>query len=86
MREDKIGEITHFFGKPMVAAIKVTGEGLKVGDTIHIKGKTHDFSQVIESMQIEHQNITEAKPGDNIGVKVKEKVKEGDVVFKVLPD
>lgn len=86
MREEKVGEIKHYFGKPQVAAIKVTEGALKVGDTIHIKGKTHDVTQIVESMQIEHQTITEAKPGDDIGIKVKDKVKEGDIVFKVLPD
>jgi len=78
--EKKIGEVSHYFGKISVAAIKLAGE-LKVGDTIHIKGHTTDFEQLVDSIQIEHQNIQKAKKGDDIGIKVKEHVREGDEVF-----
>ena len=83
IKEVKIGEIAHYFGKISVAAIKLTDEGLKVGDTIHIKGHTSDFMQKIESIQIEHNSVTEAKKGEDIGIKVSEHVREKDEVYKV---
>ena len=82
--EKKIGEVTHYFGKLSVAAIKITDDSLKVGDTIHIKGHTSDFNQQIASMQIERKDIQEAKPGDNIGIKVKDHVRENDIIYKVI--
>ena len=78
--EKKVGEIAHYFGKIGVAAVKIKSE-LKVGDTIHIKGHTTDFEQVVDSMQIEHLSVPEAKKGDDIGIKVKDHVREGDEVF-----
>ena len=78
----EVGKVTHFFGHLSVAVIQVTGK-LKVGDTIHIKGATTDFTQKVNSMQIEHDKIQEAKKGDDIGMKVKEHVREHDVVFVV---
>ena len=79
-KEKKVGEVAHYFGKIGVAAIKIKGE-LKVGDTIHFKGHTTDFEQVVDSMQIEHQNVEKVKKGDDIGIKVKDHVREGDEVF-----
>ena len=79
-KEKKVGEIAHYFGKIMVAAIKVKAE-IKVGDTLHIKGHTTDFEQVVDSIQIEHESIAKAKKGDDIGIKVKDHVREGDEVF-----
>jgi putative protease len=79
-KEKKVGEIAHYFGKIMVAAIKVKAE-IKVGDTLHIKGHTTDFEQVVDSIQIEHESIPKAKKGDDIGIKVKDHVREGDEVF-----
>jgi translation elongation factor EF-1alpha len=84
MPEEKVGVVKDYFAKISVAGIDVTGR-LKVGDTIHIKGHTSDFEQVVESMQIEHQQVEEAKPGDAIGIKVKERCRGGDAVFKVTP-
>ena len=83
MEEKKIGEITHYFSNIGVAIIKIDKEGLKIGDTIHIKGHTSDFSQKIDSMQIEHKSVTEAKAKDEVGLKVKEHAREKDEVFKV---
>jgi putative protease len=83
MEKKEIGEITHFFGKIMVAAIKLT-DTLKVGEKISIEGTHTGFEQAVESMQIEKQNIEEAKPGDEIGIKVSERVREGDKVYKVM--
>lgn len=85
MPEEKIGEVSHYFGKISVAAIKITSGALSVGDTIRIKGKTTDLEQTIESIQIEHDSMESAKAGDDIGIKVKDKVREGDEVFKIVP-
>lgn len=82
-KEKLIGKITHCFGKISVAVIELTEEDLAVGETIHIKGKTTDFSQVVSSMQIEHQNVEKAKKGESTGLKVDQAVKEGDLVYKV---
>ncbi len=82
--EKKIGVVTHYFGKITVAIIKIEEEGLKVGDTIRFKGHTSDFTQKVESMELEHKAIQEAKVGESIGLKVSEHVREGDVVYKVI--
>ncbi len=84
MEEKKIGEVTHYFGHIGVAIVKIDKEGLKVGDTIHIKGATSDFQQKVESIQIEHKTVTEAKPRDMVGLKVKEHAREKDEVFKLV--
>ncbi len=83
MAEEEIGEVTHYFDKVEVAVLKLKGS-LKVGDTIHVKGPATDFEQSIDSMQIERKPIEEAKPGDDIGLKVKGPVKKGDKVFLVV--
>ena len=67
-----------------MAAIRLSEGSLKVGDKIHIVGHTSDFSQTIDSMQIENKNVQEAGPGADIGIKVNEKVREHDVVYKVV--
>lgn len=83
MEEKKVGEVIKFFGKISVAAIRLTDGVLKVGDKIHVVGHTTDVTQVVESMQIENKNVQEAGPGADIGVKVKERMREHDVVYKV---
>ena len=83
MEEHKIGEVIKFFGKIGVAAIRLTEGALKVGDTIRIVGHTSDFTQVIDSMQVENANVQEAGQGADIGIKVKERVREHDAVYKV---
>jgi translation initiation factor IF-2 len=82
MAEKKVGEVTHYWGKISVAGIKLT-DTLSVGDTIRILGATTDFEQTVGSMQIEHQNVETAKKGQEVGLKVKEKVRGGDTVHKV---
>ena len=82
MPEEEIGKVSDYFAKIGVAAIELTGS-LSVGDTIHIKGHTTDFEQKVESMQIEHQNVEKANPGDSIGIRVSERVRQHDVVYKV---
>lgn len=83
MTEEKIGFVEHYFDKIGVAAIKLTGS-LKVGDKIHIKGHTTDIEQSIDSIQIEHSSVPVAGSGADIGVKVKDKVRQHDEVFKVI--
>jgi translation initiation factor IF-2 len=83
MPEEEIGKISDYFRKIGVAAIEITQGTLSVGDTIRIKGHTTDFTQVVESMQIEHQNVQTAKAGDSIGIKVKDHVRDHDEVYKV---
>jgi putative protease len=83
MVEEKIGVVEHFFANINVAAIKITDGNLKVGDTIHIVGAHTDLKQKIDSMQIDRVPVQSVKPGDAVGIKVKEKVREHDVVYKV---
>lgn len=84
MEEKKVGVVIKFFAKIGVAAIQLTDDSLRVGDTIHIKGHTTDLTQGVGSMQIENQNVQEAGPGADIGVKVGDRVRENDVVYKVI--
>ncbi|HQP30432.1 MAG TPA: translation elongation factor-like protein [Deltaproteobacteria bacterium] len=77
-----IGKVSHYFGKISVAGIQLSGP-LKTGDRISIEGATTKFEEIIESMQIDNAKVTEAKAGDNIGIKVKEKARVGDDVFLV---
>jgi putative protease len=79
----QIGRITHFFPKINVAVIELKAP-LSVGDTIVIKGPNTDFEQVVDSMQIEHKNIQRAEEGQSIGLKVAERVRETDTVYKKL--
>ena len=77
----EVGRITHFFSKIDVAVIELKA-ALRVGDTIAIKGPTTDFEQRVDSMQIEHKNVQKAEPGQSIGLKVSQRVRETDAVFK----
>ena len=76
----EVGKITHYFEKIGVAVIEVTGK-LKAGDKIRIKGNTTDFEQEVDSMQMEHEQVKEAKKGMAIGMKVKDRVREHDVMY-----
>ena len=82
MPEKAVGKVSDFFARPVVAGIKMTGT-LKVGDTIHIMGHTTDIEMVVDSMQIDNANVTEAKKGDAVGIKVSDRVRRGDKVYKV---
>jgi translation elongation factor EF-Tu-like GTPase len=84
MEEKKVGEIIKYFGKINVAAIRLSEGSLKVGDTIHMVGHTTDITQTIDSMQIENKNVQEAGPGADIGIKVRDRVREHDIVYKVV--
>ena len=83
MPEEVIGKVMDFFARPVVAGIDLTGT-LRVGDTIHIKGHTTDMELAVESMQINNVDVEEAKAGDAIGIKVSERVRRGDTVYKVI--
>ncbi len=80
MGEKEIGNVSGYFSHVGVAAIKLSGK-LNAGDKIHIKGHTTDFEQEVGSMQIENKKVSEAKKGDHVGIKVKEKVRPNDTVF-----
>jgi len=82
MPEEEIGKIVHYYNNIEVGLIELTAS-LKAGDTIHIKGAHDDFTQSVESMQIEQDKIEEGKAGDTVGVKVTQKVHENDKVYKV---
>jgi translation elongation factor EF-1alpha len=86
MAERLIGKVTHYFGKAQVAAVEITDGQLSVGDTIRIKGHTSDWTQKVESIQVEHEQIQTAKPGDQIGIRVMEHAREHDEVYLVTPD
>jgi len=75
------GKVTHFYSKISVAVIQLTAP-LSVGDTILIKGDTTNLEQTVDSMQIEHENIQKAEAGKAIGLKVKDRVRPGDTVYK----
>ena len=81
MAEEKIGEITHYFDKIGVAIVKLSAP-LKVGDTIKVKGATTDFEQTVDSMQVDHREVESAKSGDELGIKVADKAREGDDVLR----
>lgn len=83
MQEVEIGKVTHYFGKASVAIIAITQGELKVGDTVRFKGHTSDFTEKIDSMQVEHQNVQKASPGESVGVRVNQHAREHDVVYKV---
>src|SRR5256886_6735428 len=81
--EERLGFVTHYYGHISVAAIRLESGPLRVGDTIRILGHTSDFRQRVDSMQIEHQSVTEAGKRQEIGIKVREHARENDEVYKV---
>jgi translation elongation factor EF-1alpha len=83
MTEQKVGEVVKFFSKIGVAAIKVTEGTIRVGDRVKFKGNSTDFEDQIQSMQIDNQPVEKAEAGQMIGIKVKDRVREQDVVFKI---
>jgi putative protease len=84
MAEIPIGKVTHFFGRLNVAALNLT-DTLRVGDTIHVLGRTTDLTERVDSMEIEHQSIQQAGPGDDVAIRVTGRVREHDTVYKVIP-
>jgi translation initiation factor IF-2 len=82
MAETEIGKVSEFFAKPVVAGIDLTA-GLKIGDKIHIKGHTTDMEMTIASMQVDNKSVAEAKKGQAVGIKVPDRARQGDTVYKV---
>ena len=81
--EEEIGKITHYFSKINVGVLELTKGDLRVGDTIHIKGHTTDIEFTVDSMQINNVNVEQGKAGDAVGIKVSDRVRRGDTVYKV---
>ncbi len=81
--ENKIGVVEDYFAKVSVIAVKLEDE-LKIADKIHIKGHTTDFIQEVDSIQIEHKTVSNANKGDSVGIKVKERCRKGDVLYKIV--
>lgn len=84
MKEKEIGVVSDYFAHIGVVAVEVTAGELNVGDTLHFKGHTTDFTERVESMQIEHSQVEKAKVGDSVGIKVKDRVRKHDRVYKVV--
>jgi len=82
MAEMSIGKVTHYFDHISVAVLQLT-EAIRVGDTIHFHGHSTDFNQTVDSLQLEHQAVSEGKPGQDVALKVVQKVHPNDAVFKV---
>ena len=83
MPEEVIGEVNDFFARPVVAGIALTA-ALEVGGKIHIKGHTTDIELTVDSMQINNVDVKQAKAGDDVGIKLSERVRRGDTVYKVI--
>lgn len=81
--EKLIGRVTHYYSRLQVGIVELTDGPLRVGDTVHIKGKHTDFVQTVDSIQLEHRNVDQADRGETVGIKVNEKVREHDQVFLV---
>jgi putative protease len=84
MSEEQVGIIVKFFAKPSVAAIEVTSGSIKKGDLLRFKGHTTDFTEEVASLEIDNQSVEEAKKGDLVGIKIKERVRENDKVYQVV--
>ena len=83
MAEQRIGEVIKFFSKPCVAAVKITDGEISVGDTIKFTGHTTDLTMVLDSIEVNNQRVPRAIVGDYVGIKVADRVRPGDEVFKV---
>jgi translation initiation factor IF-2 len=86
MKEIEVGHVADYFARIGVVAIEVTKEAIRVGDTLHFHGHTTDFNQTIDSMEVEHQKVEEAPVGSNVGIKVSDRVRTHDKVYKVVED
>jgi len=86
MEEKQIGFVSNYFSNISVAAVEITDGTVSVGDTLHFLGHTTDVESRVHSMQIELKSVTEAKKGDSVGIKVAEKVREKDKVYKIVTE
>ena len=80
--EERVGTVTHYYGHLSVAAVRVESGSLRIGDTIHVVGRTSDFRQRVESMQVEHEPVSEVRAGQEFGLKVTDHARENDIVYK----
>ncbi len=83
--EKRIGKVTHYYNRIRVAVVDLSGE-LRVGDVIHIRGRSTGFTQAVESMEIEHEKVESAGPDAEVAIKVTDRVRKGDGVYKVIED
>ena len=81
--EKLIGRITHYYSHLSVGIVELTDADLNLGDVVHVKGTHTDFNQTVDSIQLEHQGVSHAEKGKSVGLKVKEKIREHDQVFRV---
>jgi len=86
MEEEKIGFVSNYYSKISVAAVEITNGTVSLGDTLRFLGHTTNFEIKVDSMQIEHKSVTEAKKGDSFGVKIPERARRGDRVYKIIVD
>ena len=82
---ERIGVVTHYYSHLSVATLRLESGTLRVGDTIRVRGHTTDFSQRVDSLEVNHAPVTEVGPNDDFGLKVIEHAREHDVVYKVRP-
>ena len=80
---EEVGRVSGFFAHPSVAIVDLS-KPLKIGETVYVKGHTTDFQQTVESMQVDHQPVQEARPGDSVGLKVKDRCRQHDAVYKLV--
>src|SRR5256886_6802267 len=85
LERKKVGEVFHFYTKIGVAAIRVTDDGIAIGDTVQIQGPSTNLEQPVEALQIEHAVVSRAGPGQEVGMKVRDRVREKDFVYKLVP-
>ncbi|HYU05906.1 MAG TPA: hypothetical protein VEM77_01830 [Thermoplasmata archaeon] len=86
MERKKVGEVFHFYGKIGVAAIRLTDSTLAIGDTVQIQGPTTNVEQTVDTLQIEHAVVSRADVGQEVGMKVRERVREKDFVYKLVAE
>jgi len=86
MERKKIGIVSNYFAKISVAAVEITDGTVSVGDTLHFYGHTTDFQSTVVSIQMEHKPVTDAKKGESVGIKVPERVRERDGVYKIVAE
>ena len=85
LERKKVGEVFHFYTKIGVAAIRVTDDGIAIGDTVQIQGPSTNLEQTVDALQIEHAIVSRAGPGQEVGMKVRDRVREKDFVYKLIP-
>lgn len=86
MLEEQIGYVSNFYKNISVAAIEIINRSVSLGDKLHFRGHTTDFELIVDSMQVDHKAVTEAKKGNSIGLKVPARVRRHDKVYKVIAD